>query len=137
MGSFWDHFTDAIKGGRGDTVYHPDMGTQNIEDVGVADLVENGSNQIDDVYKGMFSEEDRIFLDALMDNTPILGEIRNVNEQIRKTNDFLENTGISYDDIAYKTAWNSGLSGSLEHLYQGVVGRASRGSKNVHNVYSE
>lgn len=109
-------------------------GTYELGDV--MDLVESGHEVLTDMYEDTFSENTRMILDPIIDAIPVIGAGRDMMDEYVERKDYLEKTGISYDDVVDKQDWNRGISRNIESISGHYSRFAPRGSKSIQDVYS-
>lgn len=110
---------------------------------GIDELVNKGANTVrdigqwsQDVYEDTFSEETRMILDPLIEIIPFVSDLNEAGNQIAQNEKYLEEHGLSYDDVVDKSDFNSGLSRQLESIYNDFTAKAPRGVRKLNDIYS-
>ena len=102
----------------------------------VTDTVRDLGQWSQNVYEDTLSEETRMVLDPLIDVLPIIPELNDAGHQISQNEKYLEEHGLSYDDVVDKSDFNSGVSRQLESVYNDFTAKAPRGVRKLNDIYS-
>lgn len=109
----------------------------------ISEMVDSGARAVrdlgqwsQDVYEENVSEETRMILDPLIEALPIIPDMNEAGNQIAQNEKYLEEHGLSYDDVVDKSDFNSGLSRELESIYNDFTAKAPRGVRKLNDIYS-
>lgn len=104
---------------------------------GVGNTVESAHRTLTDLYEDNLSEEARQVLDPIIDSIPIIGDGRDMMDEYVERKEYLEKTGLSYDDVYDKQNFNSGISSNISQVGRSLRAIASRGKGDIQDVYSQ
>lgn len=104
---------------------------------GVGNTVESVHRTLTDLYEDNLSEEARQILDPIIDSIPIIGDGRDMMDEYVERKEYLEKTGLSYDDVYDKQNFNAGISSNISQVGRSLRAFASRGKGDIQDVYSQ
>lgn len=146
--SFWSTLEDIYESSKTaflKALYGPgyervkdDLSAFDIDEIvgNVTDTVRDIGQWTQDVYEDTLSEETRMVLDPLIDVLPFVSDLNEAGETIARNEKYLEEHGLSYDDVVDKSDFNSGVSRQLESIYNDFTAKAPRGVRKLNDIYS-